>query len=601
MGPENLTSGNEDYDYSQSKAKLKKRRSFQVKIGLKRERKDKDFNDVDVQDQENSRQENTKSDQQSFDLSYKGSTSSKVKTNMRKDGGKSNNFFRKLLPFNRKFKRKNSFSGRGKHGDLPQSKSIECLANTSPKENGHKTTVTFAVSTGLNDVGKHLNETEAEAGLTVLRKDEHSNPVKIRESPKDVTNGVSFSTPNLTYVEWNSCESVSDEDLQDQEHIQDDSTYDSYRKRGSLRRSRASLVFPMFEVGDSSSSQVLGTALSERNLAKSRNSEVSAGLLKPTKSCIVASNSHDNFVDEFYRKYDDEIVTSKSKGDDRDISIVRTADRNSAQGGKSLPFHAFSLPEIYEDDAKPNANTDGHPLRREKFQRFDPIESCMTVCTDKSNSTSLVDKQDVATVCHDTLSKGNGSKNTKISHHSDRIRQLRGWLKRGTSLDEENFVLARQKEEERQQIFQFAKEIRSYNLPPRDYESSDGTDNDGDRCKCGDSACHSKFDSDKKTLRDFNYGIRQKEDQRQCNGDSSLNNNNVCWKDKSKLKQNYRHQRPFSLHEGLLFNSDVFLSDEEKSILERAQSFSVAQTIRKGSFGGIPRLMSNAEVSHCFI
>lgn len=154
----------------------------------------------------------------------------------------------------------------------------------------------------------------------------HTNISNISRSSTNKHPKSSISSPNLACVEWTSFESVGDSEV--------------VGKRGSLRRSRASLVFPVSEIG----STVFGS-LKEAASDKHIQSPSDVNNITHYQSCLPFdstnnSESHDEDKQSFQLKY-----KALQNG-----SLLRTPDGKSPHPGRRHPrLHTFSSPDILEE------------------------------------------------------------------------------------------------------------------------------------------------------------------------------------------------------------------------------------------------------------
>eukprot|EP00794_Sanderia_malayensis_P011309 gene11309-12491_t len=282
----------------------------------------------------------------------------------------------KLFSFRKS--RKNNSSSTVVNGDLNakvRTKSLDLISDpiTSGKkqENGLIT----------NNLGHHV----------VAAQDDIEKRQRFIKADIEGTPGFSLSSPNLTLVEWNSYESFNE---------QDDNV--KLKSRGSLRMSRASLVFPVSEIGSCVFNQLKHTT-SEKHIA-SRRPNVNSTEMKYSKSCLPL----DSTLQTSFNNNKKQVNTGENDIDftvNKDVlkvSLVhRTPDgRSPHPGRKNVSTAGFSLPEIVENEIR------ARKVFEEK-STYDDINDKLNINTESNKRKQISASHSQHSIFTDTNASGN--------------------------------------------------------------------------------------------------------------------------------------------------------------------------------------------------
>ena len=288
----------------------RRRRIMEVKFSFRRKKKsrmDCDCGKEEGAQQEKLRENSTRIRKKKDENFQQKSASTQIMKEERSRG-----ILAKLFPF-RKGRRKSNIAH--KNGELKpvvKCKSSDCLDSSEE-----------CISTRTSYKNGLVEDERLGQNTDSKRRTNQSN---VSKSNKSRHPNSSISSPNLACVEWTSFESVGDSEVGG--------------KRGSLRRSRASLVFPVSEIG----STVFGSlkeAASERYI----QSPADVNSITHKQSCLSFdstsnSESHHEGKQSFQAK--NNVVQNGS--------LLRTSDGRSPHPGKRHPrFHTFSSPDILEE------------------------------------------------------------------------------------------------------------------------------------------------------------------------------------------------------------------------------------------------------------
>ena len=288
----------------------RRRRIMEVKFSFRRKKKSR--MDCDCGKEEGTQQEKLRENASRFRKKKDENFQQKsISTQITKED-RSRGILAKLFPF-RKGRRKSNIAH--KNGELKpvvvKCKSSDCLDSS---EEAISTRTSY--KNGLVEA-EHLGQSTDLKGRI--------NQSNVSKSNKSRHPNSSISSPNLACVEWTSFESVGDSEVAG--------------KRGSLRRSRASLVFPVSEIG----STVFGSlkeAASERYI----QSPSDAYGITHNQSCLPFDSANNSGHDESKQNFQAKNNVVKNG------SLLRTSDGRSPHPGIRHPrFHTFSSPDILEE------------------------------------------------------------------------------------------------------------------------------------------------------------------------------------------------------------------------------------------------------------
>ena len=219
----------------------------------------------------------------------------------------------KLFPFRKSRRKGNTAHKNGELKQVMKCKSSDCLDSSSESIIRTRT----PCQNGLFE-DEHLGQS-----IDSKRRIDKNN---ISRSKKNEHPSSSVSSPNLACVDWSSFESVGDSEVAG--------------KRGSLRRSRASLVFPVSEIG----SAVFGSlkeAVSEKYIQTP--SDVNSKTYN--QSCLPVDSTNTSECYDVGKQSFQVKDNALQNG-----SLLRTSDGRSPHPGKRHPrFHTFSSPDILEE------------------------------------------------------------------------------------------------------------------------------------------------------------------------------------------------------------------------------------------------------------